>query len=163
MGWYGGCFPWYLVLRALHWRKSDGLLQHILRHGVLGNYTPVILVIKFPLKNFWLGGMFLQGLALTGLVWATIFTHYLSFAILLGIGTAMVYPAFLSGMAKFTHPSEGPISLGIFRMWRDLGYAIGALLTGIIADKFGFNATLLLTGVITIISGIIFQVRFRNA
>jgi MFS family permease len=117
---------------------------------------------KISNKKLLVAGMWLQGFSIIGMVWATTFTHYLWLAILLGLGTAMVYPTFLSGIARFTHPSDRPVSLGIFRMWRDLGYAIGALLTGVIADAFGFNAALLFTGLLTLISGLILQFRFRQ-
>jgi MFS family permease len=75
----------------------------------------------------------------------------------LGFGTAMVYPTFLATVAENTHPVDRAKSLGIFRLWRDLGYAIGAILTGIVADLFGINESILVTGFLTIVSaGIIF-------
>ena len=105
---------------------------------------------------FW--GMLLQGLALVALLFASTLTHYIILSSILGWGTAMVYPTFLATVAENTHPADRANSLGVFRLWRDLGYAIGAMLTGIIADTLGINASVLITGLLTIFSsGIIFH------
>jgi len=106
---------------------------------------------------FW--GMLLQGIALLFFVFATSFTHYIILATVLGWGTAMVYPTFLATVAENTHPHDRAKSLGIFRLWRDLGYAIGAVLTGLIADAFGINASVIVIGILTIFSSIIIQNR----
>jgi MFS family permease len=99
---------------------------------------------------FW--GMLLQGLALVSLVFAGTMTHFIILSSLLGWGTALVYPTFLATVAENTHPTDRANSLGVFRFWRDLGYAIGAILTGIIADAFGINASVLVIGLLTIFS-----------
>ncbi len=83
----------------------------------------------------------------------------LTSSILLGIGTALVYPTFLSTIAQVTRPVDRAESIGTFRLWRDLGYAIGAIISGITADLFGLNEAILLIGVITILSAIIIQWR----
>jgi len=104
---------------------------------------------------FW--GMLLQGFALVALLFANTMAHYIILSSLLGWGTAMVYPTFLATVAENTHPSDRANSVGVFRLWRDLGYAIGAILTGIIADTLGINASILVVGLLTIFSsGIIF-------
>ncbi len=108
---------------------------------------------------FW--GMFLQGVALLLFVFASSFTHYIILASILGWGTAMVYPTFLATVAENTNPHDRPKSLGVFRLWRDLGYAIGAILTGIIADAFGINASVIVIGVLTVASSLIIQNRMR--
>lgn len=108
---------------------------------------------------FW--GMFLQGIALLLFVFASSFTHYIILASILGWGTAMVYPTFLATVAENTNPHDRPKSLGVFRLWRDLGYAIGAILTGIIADAFGINVSVIVIGVLTVASSLIIQSRMR--
>lgn len=108
---------------------------------------------------FW--GMFLQGVALLLFVFATSFTHYIILASILGWGTAMVYPTFLATVAENTNPHDRPKSIGVFRLWRDLGYAIGAILTGIIADAFGITASVVVIGVLTVVSSLIIQNRMR--
>jgi MFS family permease len=108
---------------------------------------------------FW--GMLLQGVALVLLVFASALIHYLVLAALLGWGTAMVYPTFLATIAENTHPHDRAQSLGVFRFWRDLGYAVGALLTGIIADMLGVHAGILVIGALTLGSALIIQHRMR--
>ncbi len=106
---------------------------------------------------FW--GMLLQGITivvlpfLSGLWWLA----FLSF--LLGIGTAMVYPTFLSTIAEATQPNQRAESIGTFRLWRDLGYAIGAIISGISADLFGLHTAIIFIGIITILSALIIQIR----
>jgi MFS family permease len=106
---------------------------------------------------FW--GMLLQGLALLAMLWASTYAGFLLLSALLGIGTAVVYPTFLTALARHTHPEQRAKSIGIFRLWRDLGYAIGALLTGVLADTLGLNASLLVIGLLTILSSGIIQYR----
>eukprot|EP01031_Cornospumella_fuschlensis_P026107 gene26107-31525_t len=76
-----------------------------------------------------------------------------------GIGTALVYPTFLSTIAQTTNPNQRAESIGTFRLWRDLGYAFGAIISGITADIFGLQYAILLIGIITIFSAIIIQIR----
>ncbi|MEX1241104.1 MAG: MFS transporter [Cyclobacteriaceae bacterium] len=106
---------------------------------------------------FW--GMFLQGVALLGMIGADSFGLFIVLCSLLGIGTAVVYPTFLAAVSDFTHPDQRPKSIGVFRLWRDLGYAIGAILTGVIADRYGLLAPILAIGLLTVASSLI--IRFR--
>ena len=108
---------------------------------------------------FW--GMFIQGIALLFLIFANTFFHFALLSVILGIGTAMVYPTFLATVAENTHPHDRAKSLGIFRLWRDLGYAFGAVLTGIIADAFGINASIIVIGLLTMGSAFIIEYRMR--
>lgn len=108
---------------------------------------------------FW--GMFLQGIALLVMIFASSFTHFIILAFVLGWGTAMVYPTFLATVAENTNPHDRPKSLGVFRLWRDLGYAIGAILTGIIADAFGINESIIVIGALTVASSLVIENRMR--
>jgi MFS family permease len=105
--------------------------------------------------------MTVQALALIMLVFAGSFTQFVLLAILLGWGTAMVYPTFLASIAENTHPHDRPKSLGVFRLWRDLGYAIGAVITGIIADAIGMNASIIFIAALTFTSGLIILYRMK--
>lgn len=109
---------------------------------------------------FW--GMLLQAFALIGFVWADTILHYSILAIVLGLGTALVYPTFLATIAAYTHPKDRAESIGIFRLWRDLGYAIGAILTGIIADQLGINASIICIGILTLLSALIIKIRMKE-
>ena len=90
-------------------------------------------------------------------------THFIVLSSVLGWGTAMVYPTFLATVAENTHPSDRANSLGVFRFWRDLGYAIGAILTGILADAFGINASVLAIGLLTTFSAVIILYRMKSS
>ncbi|GAB2619389.1 MFS transporter [Belliella aquatica] len=107
-------------------------------------------------------GMMLQGIALAFFLFASSMTHYLILAAVLGWGTAMVYPTFLATVAENTHPTDRANSIGVFRLWRDLGYAIGAILTGIIADAFGIEMSILTIGGLTILSAFVILLRMKG-
>jgi len=115
----------------------------------------------FCKKDMLFTGMLLQGLTLLVMPWAETMTHYMILSVILGWGTAMVYPTFLATVAENTNPIDRPKSLGIFRLWRDLGYAIGAILTGIIADALGINASIIVIGVLTVLSSFIINYRMK--
>lgn len=104
-------------------------------------------------KNLLFWGMILQGAALIVLVWAASFYAFFALLAILGFGTALVYPTFLASIAENTHPHDRAHSLGIFRFWRDSGYAFGALLTGVLADFFDISAVLLFVGLLTGLTG----------
>ena len=107
-------------------------------------------------------GMFAQGLALIIMLWANSFTDFVILSIILGAGTALVYPTFLAGIADYTHPEQRAKSIGIFRLWRDLGYAFGAILTGIIADYWGIMPSIGVIGGLTILSAFVILVRMKT-
>ena len=106
-------------------------------------------------------GMLLQALALIVLVFANTMFHFVLLSSILGWGTAMVYPTFLATVAENTHPQDRAKSIGIFRLWRDLGYAIGAILTGIIADLININAAIIFIGLLTFASSVIIRYRMK--
>jgi MFS family permease len=112
-------------------------------------------------KDLLYAGMMLQAIALVALLWGETFFHFVALSCLLGWGTAMVYPTFLASIAENTHPLDRAKSIGIFRLWRDLGYAIGAILTGIIADLISINASIFFIGLLTMISSLIIQNRMK--
>jgi MFS family permease len=113
----------------------------------------------FNKKHLLFIGMLLQGLALGLFFFAESMTHYVSLSAVLGWGTAMVYPTFLATVADNTHPEDRANSIGVFRLWRDLGYAIGAILTGLIADALGIEASILTIAGLTILSAFIIAIR----
>lgn len=100
-------------------------------------------------------GMFLQALAIIVMAIAGSMPLFILASVLLGLGTALVYPNFLSVIAEWTHPSQRAESLSIFRLWRDSGYVFGAVLSGILADWFGIGNALFIVALITALSGLI--------
>jgi MFS family permease len=117
---------------------------------------------KLPKKSLLFWGMFLQGLAILGFIWAQTFTAFALLSVILGFGTAVVYPTFLAAIADNTHPSQRAQSIGVYRLWRDLGYAVGALLTGIIADVWTISTAILAIGSITMLSAFVILLRMRR-
>ena len=116
----------------------------------------------FSKKRMLYGGMLLQGSTILLLLLASTFTHYIALAVILGFGKALVYPTFLATIAEFTHPLDRAQSLGIFRFWRDLGYAIGAILTGLLADMLGLPVPVLVIGLLTLFSAAVIMIRMDN-
>lgn len=106
---------------------------------------------------FW--GMLFQGLAIIMIPYSQQFAVLAGLSAVLGLGTALVYPTFLATIADATSPAQRAESIGTFRLWRDLGYAFGAVISGIIADFFGLEYAILLIGGLTIISSLVIQFR----
>jgi MFS family permease len=115
----------------------------------------------FCKKDLLFLGMLLQGLSLVAFLFANTMTAFVLLSSILGWGTALVYPTFLATVAENTHPADRANSLGIFRLWRDLGYAIGAILTGIIADTLGINSSMLTVGLLTMFSASVIFYRMK--
>jgi MFS family permease len=103
--------------------------------------------------------MMLQAVALFVITIASSVWVNVAAMILLGIGTALVYPNFLTVIAENTHPHQRAQSMSIFRFWRDSGYVIGAVLSGIIADRFGITAAFISVAIITAAAGLLAEVR----
>lgn len=106
-------------------------------------------------KQIITSGMFLQAMAIISMAMASSYPLLIFSSVLLGIGTALVYPNFLSVIAEWTHPEQRAESLSIFRLWRDSGYVFGALLSGILADAFGIVDSLFIVAAITAIAGMV--------
>ena len=128
----------------------------------LGQLLTGRLADLLPKKNLLFWGMFLQGVAIFLMIPATGFNTYILLCFGLGLGTALVYPTFLAGIAEYSAPDQRAKSIGVFRLWRDLGYAIGALLTGILADFFGFGVSLGAIAGLTILSSLIIKLRMQT-
>ena len=110
---------------------------------------------RFGRKNLIAGGMIVQA----GGIWLTVlvpaYPAWLLGAVLQGLGTAMVYPTLLAAITDHAHPTWRASSLGVYRFWRDLGYAVGALLSGVVADLVGFGAAIHLVAALTLASGLV--------
>lgn len=128
----------------------------------LGQLVTGKLADKLPKKNMLFWGMFIQGITLFLMLFANTYWQFIVLSVFLGLGTAIVYPTFLAGIADYTNPKQRAKSIGIFRLWRDLGYAIGAILTGIVADKFGILSSVGLIAFLTIISSFIILIRMTE-
>ncbi len=119
---------------------------------------------KFGRKPLIVWGMFVQvfGHIVIGIEFLDPFTNGLIGSVLLGLGTAMVYPALLAAISDAAHPTWRASSLGVYRFWRDMGYAVGALMAGIVGNFFGLMWAVHIAGIITFISGIVVWVRMKE-
>lgn len=127
-------------------------------------------IVTGPLTDRWgrkpliVWGMFVQvlGHIVIGLNYFDPLTAGLIGSILLGVGTAMVYPALLAAVSDVAHPNWRASSLGVYRFWRDMGYAIGALMAGIVGSYFGLMWAVHIAGILTFISGIVVWIRMKE-
>jgi MFS family permease len=142
------------------------------RIGILKAVYPatwgVLQIITGPLSDRWgrkgliVAGMWVQaaGLFLTAATGR--FEWWLLGSLLLGLGTAMVYPCLIAAVSDASHPTWRARTLSVYRFWRDLGYAIGALSAGIIADRFGLSWAIASIAALTFASGLIVAVLMRE-
>ena len=100
-------------------------------------------------------GMFMQAVGIGLVVIGRSFGVWLAGVFLLGLGTAMVYPTLLAAISDVAHPVWRGSAVGVYRLWRDLGYAIGALMAGVIADALGIPAAIAIIGGLTLFSSLI--------
>jgi len=159
MAW--GVFPLFLVASGLSLAQTGvvvaiypvfwGAFQIVT--GKLSDYT--------GRKQMLVAGMVVQGLSLLMFTLLSEFYQFVIVASLLGIGTAMVYPTFLTAVADLVHPDDRAESVGVFRLWRDSGYAFGAIFAGIVADMIGLSAAIYITGIIAVGSGIYIGLRMN--
>ena len=121
-----------------------------------------------PLSDFlgrkWLiaSGMWVQAAGIGVVILASGFGGFAVGSALLGIGTAMVYPTLLAAIGDVAHPSWRASSVGVYRLWRDLGYAIGALAAGVAADAFGLRGAMWIVAALTMASGLFVAVRMTE-
>lgn len=152
MAW--GIFPLYLTAAGLD------LYQVGIVTGIYPAFWGIFQVVTGKVsdhtgrKNMLLGGLILQAVSLLIFPYLQSFIQYVIVASLLGLGTAMVYPTFLAAVADLVHPEDRAESIGVFRLWRDGGYAVGALLAGFLADVFGLGMAITVTGIIVMISAL---------
>jgi MFS family permease len=158
-----GLFPVLFV-------TAGGLsLEHV---GILAAVYPAVWgagqMVTGPLsdrigrKPLIVGGMLVQAAALALVAVGQDFATWLAAVVLLGAGTAMVYPTLLAAIGDVAHPLWRARSIGIYRLWRDAGFAVGALLSGILADAYGIPAAVMAVAVITAASGVLVAVRMRG-
>ncbi|CDX44510.1 Major facilitator family transporter [Mesorhizobium sp. ORS 3359] len=160
MSW--GLFPLFFVANGLG----------VERIGILKAVYPavwgVLQVATGPLSDRWgrkgliVAGMWVQAAGLLLTAMTRDFGWWLLASLLLGLGTAMVYPSLIAAVSDASHPSWRARSLSVYRFWRDLGYAIGALTAGLIADFFGFVAAFGAIAALTFLSGAIVAIAMRE-
>ncbi|MFM1822692.1 MAG: hypothetical protein RI967_958 [Planctomycetota bacterium] len=106
-------------------------------------------------------GMWVQAAGIAVVAMSTGFAGFAAGALLLGLGTALVYPTLLAAIGDVAHPSWRASAVGVYRLWRDLGYAVGALVAGVVADALGLGAAMWAVAGLTFLSGVVVAVRMR--
>ncbi len=142
------------------------------RIGILNSVYPgvwgVLQIITGPLSDRWgrkgliVAGMWVQAAGLFLMAATASFAWWLLASVLLGFGTAMVYPTLIAAVSDTAHPSWRARALSVYRFWRDLGYAIGAVSAGLVADFFGLSWAIASTGLLSVLSGLAVAVLMRE-
>ena len=160
MAW--GIFPLYFAAAGM-------TLERI---GLLAGLYPAVWGVMQLFTGAWsdrigrkgliVWGMWVQAVGIAVTAATSSFAMFAFGALLLGAGTAMVYPTLLAAIGDVALPSWRASAVGVYRLWRDLGYAIGALLAGIVADAVGLAAAMSLVAAVTFGSGLIAALRMRE-
>lgn len=113
-------------------------------------------------KGLIVAGMWVQAIGIGIIALVSHFAWFVTGAVLLGVGTAMVYPTLLAAIGDVVNPAWRASTVGVYRFWRDLGYAIGALLSGVVADRYGVGNAIWVVAALTFLSGVVVAVRMRE-
>jgi MFS family permease len=131
----------YPAVQGLAQLVTGGLSDHIGRKGLI------------------VAGMWVQAFGIGVVVRSDAFAGFATGNVLLGLGTAMVYPTLLAAIGDVAHPTWRASAVGVYRLWRDLGYAVGALLAGVIADALGLSPAVWTVAFVTFAAGVVVLVR----
>ena len=160
MAW--GLFPVFYAAAGLSLEKIGWLAAIYPAVWGVGQLFTGALSDRVGRKWLIAGGMWVQAVGIALIVLSSQLAGFAVGAALLGSGTAMVYPTLLAAIADIAHPSWRASSVGVYRLWRDMGYAVGALLAGITADALGVHAAIWLVAGLTFASGSVVAIRMRE-
>ena len=114
-------------------------------------------------KKLIVAGLFIQTTGIALIALTTTFSSWVTAAVILGAGTALVYPTLLAAVGDQAHPAWRATSLGVYRFWRDAGFAVGAIVTGIVADLTNPRGAIWLVAGITALSGVVVAKRMAES
>ncbi|GLX99585.1 MFS transporter [Herbidospora sp. NBRC 101105] len=157
-----GLFPVLFMVEGLTIAEIGVLTATLPAVWGLGQIAAGALSDRWGRKRLIAGGMLLQGAALAWIAAADDFAPWAVAAALVGAGTAMVYPTLLAAVADVAHPSWRARAVGVYRWWRDFGFAVGAVAAGLLADSFGVRVAVVVTAAVTVMSGLVVAVRMRE-
>jgi MFS family permease len=154
-----GLLPIYYATAGLSVAEIGALAAIYPAVWGLGQLATGALSDRIGRKGLIVGGMLLQAVAIALIAATQGFAPWAFAAVLLGAGTAMVYPTLLAVVGDVAHPAWRASAIGVYRLWRDMGFAVGALLVGVIADRFGMPAAIWTVAAVTGASGVVVLVR----
>jgi MFS family permease len=157
MAW--GLFPLVFAASGLRLDAIGALAALYPATWSLGQVVTGGLSDRLGRKPLIVWGMWLQAVGIALVAASSALWAFASAAVLLGAGTAMVYPALLAAVGDVAHPSWRASAVGVYRFWRDLGYAAGAVIAGVTADAFGVTAAVLVVAALTFASGLVAALR----
>ncbi|GHO99370.1 MFS transporter [Reticulibacter mediterranei] len=157
-----GLFPLYFAAVGLSPSQIGLLVAVYPAVWGIGQLVTGALSDQWGRKWFIVAGMLIQALGLFLIVLVRTFWPWLAGAVLLGVGTAFVYPTLLAAVSDVVHPSYRASAVGVYRLWRDSGYAVGGLLAGILADLLGIPWAIGVVGFLTLLSGLIGAIFLRE-
>jgi len=160
MAW--GLFPLFFASQGLTVERIGWLVAlYPASWGIAQLFTGAI-SDQFGRKWLIVGGMGTQAAAIAWIAAASELGRFAAASLLLGLGTAMVYPTLLAAIGDVAQPSWRASAVGVYRLWRDTGYAVGALISGVIADLFGVRPAIAFVSALTLASGIWVAWRMRE-
>jgi MFS family permease len=157
MAW--GLFPLLFAAANLSIDRIGALAAIYPATWSVGQLATGALSDRIGRKWFIAGGMWVQAAGIAAVIVSNGFAGFAFGGMLLGVGTAMVYPTLLAAIGDVAAPAWRASSVGVYRLWRDLGYAVGAVLAGLTADAFGLKDAMWVVAVITFLSGVIVGAR----
>ncbi len=160
MAW--GLFPLFYAMGGLNLKQIAWLAAIYPAVWGLGQLYTGALSDRIGRKGLIVAGMWLQAGGIITITVSSAFPGFAAGAVFLGAGTAMVYPTLLAVVGDVAHPAWRASAVGVYRLWRDLGYAVGALLAGVVADLLGIVAAMWLIAIITFISGLMVLLRMSE-
>ena len=160
MAW--GLFPLFYAAAEISLERIGWLAALYPAVWGLGQLVTGGLSDRVGRKGLIAGGMWVQAAGIALIVLSSELLGFAVGSVLLGAGTAMVYPTLLAAIGDVAHPTWRASSVGIYRLWRDLGYALGAVIAGVTADALGIHAAIWVVAAVTFASGVVVAVRMRE-
>jgi len=154
-----GLFPLYFAAAGLSVGRIGILAALYPAVWGLGQLVTGGLSDRIGRKPLIVGGMFAQASALGVMAVGGSFAVWAAGSVALGVGTAMVYPTLLAAVSDVANPKWRARSVGVYRLWRDVGYAVGALMAGLLADAFNIEVAIWAVAALTAVSGVVVLVR----
>ncbi len=157
MAW--GLLPIYLAAQGLDVARIGAVAAVYPAVWAFGQIPAGVWSDRVGRKPLIVGGLWLQAAGIAGFVVSGGYALWMLSAVVLGAGTALVYPTLLAGVGDRAHPSWRATAVGVYRLWRDLGYAVGALLAGIVADLLGAGSAITVVGAVVAVTGVLVLIR----